>query len=909
MSAANYVGRTLARYKVVERLGAGGMGEVFRAFDGVLQRPVALKILPHEVVADDERLRRFVREAQSASALNHPNIVTIYDVGECSIESISHPVHYIAMELIEGKTLGGRIYGGCSLRTLIDVVQQVADALSRAHAAGIFHRDLKPDNIMVTNDGRAKVVDFGLAKVVYNEPIGGDSATARLEHTREGIVMGTVGYMSPEQVNALPIDGRSDIFALGCVLFEAVTKRRPFAGTNTIDTLHLIVNAPHEDPTEIDPALPPSLDRIVGRCLAKDPDERYQSMKEVAVELRLLSRELQAPAITTAKMTVSRRRRPSAWPLVALAAALAIASLMAFLAFSRDVEPDLSSFRFTPLQTMPQYEGSPSYSPDGRTIAYVAEVNGVLQVFVRSLDAMSGVQLTHSIADCRNPFWDPNGREIDYTSVAGDRDALWTVGVAGGGSRVLLENVSTAAVSPDGKTIAFLRSQGGMADSPLQLWLASPRSAAPHLFADASFAKRTFLAGWLRFSTDGKSLGAWLTVNATGLPREFWLIDVGASKSKRVLDSLSDTPNPFPFVWMPDSRRIVFSGTRGIDQNGGVHLWMADTKTGRLRALTASSGSEVSPTVSPDGKTIVFGQEDLDFDLVKIPVAKPQIEMLLSSARAERDPAWSPAGDGFSYVTNRSGNDEIWFRSIRGDFERPIATSKDFDDHAPTAIIIGCTFSPDGQRIAYFRRGRQARLWVSPAGGGPALTMGPEIITSDAYSGAPTWSPDASSLAFVNNVSGQAKLEKLALAPNANPVILLDNLRYGETHWSPDGRWLTAHRADGFYLVAPDGSAKKRVSDTRWLVHAWSRDSKAIYGLRIDDDLHLILSRLSIDGTEQVVADLGVSPPSTVPVDGFNLSPDGQTFLAGFLKPKGDLWMLQGFENEFPWWRRLFERK
>ncbi|HEY6214970.1 MAG TPA: hypothetical protein VIW45_21905, partial [Vicinamibacterales bacterium] len=661
--------------------------------------------------------------------------------------------------------------------------------------------------------------------------------------------------------------------------------------------------------SDIDPALPPALDRIVSRCLAKDPDERYQSMKEVAVELRLLSRELQAPSVATAKITAPppARRKRAVWPIAALAAAFVAASSIAFFALSRDVAPDFSSYRFTPLQTMPQYEGSPSYSPDGRTIAYVAEANGVLQVFVRNLEAMTGVQLTHSITDCRNPFWDPNGREIDYTSVAGDRDALWAVGVAGGASRVVLENVSTAAVSPDGKTLAFLRSQGNVADSPLQLWLASPPGAAPRLFTDASFARRTFLNGWLRFSPDGKSLGAWVTVNATGLPREFWLIDVGASKSKRVLNSLSDTPNPFPFVWMPDSRRIVFSGAPGVDQNGGVHLWMADTKTGRLRALTASSDSEVSPTVSPDGKTIVFGQEDLDFDVVKIPVTKPQIETVLSTARAERDPAWSPAGDGFSYVTNRSGNDEIWFRSIRGDFERPIATSKDFDDHAPTAIIIGCSFSPDGQRIAYFRRGRQARLWVSPAGGGPALTIGPETLTSDGYSGA-TWSPDASSLAFVNNVSGQGKLEKIALVPNANPVVLLDNLRYGETHWSPDGRWLTAYRADGFYLVAADGSAKKRISDTRMLVHAWAADSKAIYGVRTDDDLHLILSRLSIDGAEQVVADLGVSPPSTVPLDGFSLSPDGHTLLSGFLKPRGDLWMLQGFENDVPWWRRLLER-
>src|SRR5262249_31813383 len=221
-------------------------------------------------------------------------------------------------------------------------------------------------------------------------------------------------------------------------------------------------------------------------------------------------------------------------------------------------------------------------------------------------------------------------------SVARDRDALWAVGAAGGSSRVVLEDVATAAISPDGKTLAFLRRKEANESPALQLWFASPLTATPRAFTSGDFKNRTFMAGALRFSRDGKTLGAWLTVNATGEPREFWLIDVGNMTAKQVLANLSDVPRPFPFEWMPDNRRIVFSGVHGSDQANGVHLWTADTKTDRVRALTASSSTEMWPTLSPDGKTIVFAQEDVDLDLVKIPMDAPQIQTVLSTARTER---------------------------------------------------------------------------------------------------------------------------------------------------------------------------------------------------------------------------------------------------------------------------------
>lgn len=590
MTAGTLSGRTVARYRIVERLGAGGMGEIFKAIDSVLNRPVALKVLPAEVVHDPDRLRRFVGEAQSASALNHPNIVTIHDVGSVILDDgdgVTRTIHYIAMELIEGETLSGRIYGGASLTVLLELMLQVADALAKAHSAGILHRDLKPDNIMVTTDGRAKVVDFGLAKLIQPDCQEQDAATAHIELTRQGAVLGTVGYMSPEQIEGCAVDGRSDVFSFGCVLYEAVCRKRPFIGRGTIDTLHMIQTAPHVPVSAVDATLPADLDRITDRCLAKDPDERYQSMKEVVVELRLLLRHSQSTSLergVTVRIAAPRRPR-RAWLIAALAtgAALIGFGVHPFLAPRAD-HTDLSSYRFTPVQTGPEYEGSPAFSLDGRTLAYIADVDGVLQVFTRNMESTAAVQLTHSIQDCTAPFWVPNGSEIYYISVAGDRDALWSIGAAGGTPRVVIENVSTAALSPDGKMLAFLRENDRPGGRVLRLWLASPPTGQPHAYLRAEFASRTFQTGALRFSPDASTLGAWLTVgNVAGLPPEFWLINAKTLSAKRALPSLSDIPNPFPFAWMPDSRRIVFSGVHGSDQANGLHLWIADTANDAVR--------------------------------------------------------------------------------------------------------------------------------------------------------------------------------------------------------------------------------------------------------------------------------------------------------------------------------------
>ena len=311
-------GTKISHYTIVSRLGAGGMGEVYKAEDTLLDRPVALKILPADLVDNEDRVRRFVQEAKSASALNHPHIVTIYEIGKVELEKgeAKEPAspgdvsgngsngsgrkelfHYIAMEFIDGDTLRDKIHRDrTDLKKLLEYFAQAADGLAKAHASGIVHRDLKPENVMITHDGYAKILDFGLAKLLEPQKpaTAGDmleAETMMMGRTQPGIVMGTIGYMSPEQVQGKVVDQRSDIFSFGCILYEATTGHKPFHGESVIDSLHKIVYSQAPPIREFNPETPAELQRIIRKCLSKDPDERYQLIKDANIDLRELVRE------------------------------------------------------------------------------------------------------------------------------------------------------------------------------------------------------------------------------------------------------------------------------------------------------------------------------------------------------------------------------------------------------------------------------------------------------------------------------------------------------------------------------------------------------------------------------------------------------------------------------------------
>jgi hypothetical protein len=541
-------GSRVGPYEVRGLIGAGGMGEVFRVHDTRLGRDVALKVLPESVSRDAERLRRFEQEARAAGSLSHPNVLNVHDVG-------THDgLAYIVSELLEGQTLRDRIAAGpLPVRKAVEVAAQTARGLAAAHDKGIVHRDLKPENLLLTSDGRVKILDFGVARQMYATGSREETDTA----TAPGTVLGTTAYMSPEQALGRPADHRSDLFSLGAVLYEVISGRKAFERPSAVETMNAILKEEPPELSAVAPAVPPGVEQIVRRCLEKGVAERFQSARDLAFALDSLSLGGARPAAET-------RPRRRAW-LAGLAVAAAI-GFAAHALLQRDARPGLEAYRFSPLATAAGYEGQASWSPDGRTVAYVAETDGVLQVYTRGLDSSMAARITRSLGDCQDPFWSPDGTRLFYTSLAGSSLGLWSVGATGGAAQVVVRNVAGAALSPDGRTLALLREDAHQGNFSLSLWLSSPPGSEPQRYPDQEVAARRFGKGYLRYSPDGRKLGLFVAATSGDAPTEegyanpeFWVLPVPSGAPRRVLPALSVMPDAAPFAWMPDGRRIVLA--------------------------------------------------------------------------------------------------------------------------------------------------------------------------------------------------------------------------------------------------------------------------------------------------------------------------------------------------------------
>ena len=470
----------ISHYRIVSPLGAGGMGEVYLAEDKTLGRNVALKILPLDLVRNEDRVRRFEFEARSASQLSHPNIVTIYEIGRHPVRSAgapdSEPLHYIAMEVVSGKTLGSLIHEErADLRTLLGYLAQAAEGLAKAHAAGIVHRDLKPGNLMVSADGFTKVLDFGLAKLTERSGGGADLAGSPTltAGSEVGSIVGTAGYMSPEQVAGRPVDTRSDIFSFGCVLYEAATRREPFAASTGVETMHKILNEKPVPVEELNDKAPAELRRLIRRCLAKSPDQRVQSIKDLALELREIVEEYDAlsasassaSSIAGAPPAVPPRRR-IATPAFAAVALLGVAGLAFGLwaLFGKRSAPPAAAFATMRMSTQTSRGdvADATLSTDGRYLAYVAGRLGLTGLRVRQVATGSDVEvLPESEAGVEFPAFSPDGNYLYYLSRKPDNRqyrALYSVPSLGGTPREILFDVdSRVTFSPDGKQVAFWR--------------------------------------------------------------------------------------------------------------------------------------------------------------------------------------------------------------------------------------------------------------------------------------------------------------------------------------------------------------------------------------------------------------------------------------------------------------------
>jgi Tol biopolymer transport system component len=700
--------------------------------------------------------------------------------------------------------------------------------------------------------------------------------------TAPGMIVGTAGYVSPEQARGEELDFRSDQFSLGVTFYRMLTGEMPFERNSTVATLAAIIE---EEPRPIAAGVPAQVRWMVERCLAKDREGRYASTTDLYNELKVILGHLSE--ITAEKQAsvvpapVRRRLRLPVWlSIAALAAGLAAGQLLT------SPNADFSAYGLTPFATEEGYKSSPAWAPNGKDIAYSADVKGVRQIFVRGLASPSAAQITQAAADCDAAFWSPDSSTV-YYRMSGK---LWSTKAAGGHADVVQDNVSEAAVSPQG-TLAFLRADSS-GKEPLSLWTASPPRGAAVRHAFAPLTAGVYAEGHLAFSRDGSKLGVWLA--RWGGRSEFWLLPFPAGAPRKAFELPQGASN---FGWMPDNRTIVFGGL--VAGTPGRDLQLADTGAGRLRRITFMTNDALEPTVSPEGDQLAFTLAQDDFDLVQIPVDGSPMTPLLATSRNEFDPSWSPAADVYAYSTDRTGSPQIWIRSRSGDWDIPVVTEKDFGQ----AWIVGleeATFAWDGQRIAYAVAGSNGQsVWISSVHGGSPQ----RLISGQADQRSPSWNPDGSWIAFLENTGARWALKKAQLGGSGDAVTLREGCLRSHPKWSKRGDWIACMTDEGLTLVAPDGGASKVISDSSWLVYGWDLSGFTIYGVKQTAGRGHRLASIDIaTGVEKIISDLKLPPYSTLSC--YSMARDAKSFLTSIDHPATDLWLLKGFERQLPWWQK-----
>jgi serine/threonine protein kinase/Tol biopolymer transport system component len=697
---------TLGHYRIVRPIGTGGMGEVFLADDGKLGRKVALKVLAHALAADPERRGRFEREARAVAALNHPNIITIY-----SVEDLDG-VLFLTMELVEGKTLTELIPPhGMSLEQLLHVGIPLADAVGAAHQRGITHRDLKPANVMVTDEGRVKVLDFGLAKLHEESPVGGLSVTVTKEQlTSEGRIVGTVAYMSPEQAQGKAVDARSDVFSLGVLLFEMATGEKPFKGDTNMSLLSAIIKDTPSSVTDLRQDLPRDVGRILRRCLAKDPEERYQTAKDLRNDLRLLKEDLDTgvaeraqPSSHISQSTVlpsTVSRMPSAARLaVAAAAVLAIAVAGGWWYARRPATTSAPAFANITMRRLTN-TGTASLaaiSPDGR---YVVHVDGDFDkpsLWMRQASTASSVQIVPPMAGAYAGLaFSPDGEAVLYVfGPEGGVLSLFQIPVLGGPPRKLVQDINTApAFSPDGKRMAFIR---GMADGGQVIVLANAdgtneRRLASRPESDAYAQTR------VAWSPDGTEIAAF----AGEMPKQrsrIVLVNVESGREQAFGDGRFDSGGQL--LWLADGSALVFDA---IEQYGGrwnmnSQLWSIAYPAGTLRRITPDLASYAILDATARGRTLVAVRDEVRAGLWVAPDGDTARARPITSSSNGREGAtgidWTSDGR-IVYSSTTQGSWDIWIANSDGSQARPL-TSDPALETQPRVV-------PDGTGIVFTSR-------------------------------------------------------------------------------------------------------------------------------------------------------------------------------------------------------------
>jgi Tol biopolymer transport system component len=881
-SATPQPGATFSHYVVQERLGGGGMGTVYRARDARLGRDVAIKVINADIAGDAQRIARFHREARAVGALNHPGIVTIHDTGH------EHGTPYIVTELVDGTTVRTLLERDHALtpRQVIEIGSQVADALGAAHGAGITHRDVKPENIMITRTGRVKLLDFGLAQAPANDADDDETKTGLV--TAAGIVLGTPAYMSPEQVRGEALDARSDNFSLGVVLYEMASGGRPFTGATPADIVSAVLRAEPPPLSESSPGLR----LITERCLQKRRDDRFQSAADLAFALTSL-----APPSSVMRQAVTEERssRPRVWRMAATAAAIGVMAILAVVVYRGALGRDPAALgRVRPFATEAYGESQPVWSPDGRSIAYVAAMDDHQAIVVKSLTSPSPAPVARCPALCDPIAWSSDGSRIFYQSRTSHLNArLWSVARTGGEPASLFQDdvrMLASGFSPDGKRLALLRvinlpNDGGVRYG---LFLSEPPGAEPVRF-EAFPLKHLVTPTRVAWAVDSNELMIF-----SSNPAQIHVVRLSDGTIRQMpMDTRTDmslsSDGRFAVVAQP-----TFTATR-------TGLQWLDTNSGQLAPLLSSENILSFPKVAPDGSRVAYVASEVDYDLVEIPLDGSPIRPLLASRLVEHSIHASPRADEFTYVA-ASEAPEIRVRQRTTLAERVVVSRADFSAEPAMSRFASVAFSPDGSRLAY---NRNFEIWISPANGGT-----PAKLTRDNGEFAPEWSPDGAWMAFNYAKPKWGGLVKVRVGADSDPV----RLRQGmcgivAPAWSPDGAWIACGREPrGLELVPAAGGAPRALGAEYEPLAVWSRDSTRLYVIRAADGRRELGELTWRTGSFRRVATIpeGFTIQNPMSWSGrLSLSHDGTAIVTAVLRETGDIWILDGLRPPRRWWQRL----